>query len=349
MQKKIAFIICVNDEVYFSECLFYIGRLHVPEGYEIEIYPLRGAKSIYEAYQQAMEQSDAEYKIYMHQDVFLVCPDMLKYLQQMFERHPRAGIAGVIGAGSISQDRKFFRSWDLGNVMGCSEKKAFHNELYKEESKAVILDGMFLMTRMDVDWRKDVLSGWDFYDISQSLEYWNRGYEIWIPAQHEPWCIHDCGYLNLTRYDEAQEEFLKVYGWELPDYSGQPLVYPSDFQGRFTIMMELKEQWKKLIFLGQIQEVWEMMQKFADERFIDTETVILRNILEILQEESRENLSADQGFLYDCGSFTQAYQKYMQVKFWLRRKKYAKDQTGNCPHVSEAAKKLIGFHTMLGH
>jgi hypothetical protein len=39
----------------------------------------------------------------------------------------------------------------------------------------------------------------------------------------------------------------------------------------------------------------------------------------------------------------------MQVKFWLRRKKYAKDQTGNCPHVSEAAKKLIGFHTMLGH
>ena len=92
-----------------------------------------------------------------------------------------------------------------------------------------------------------------------------------------------------------------------------------------------------------------MMQKFADERFIDTETVILRNILEILQEESRENLSADQGFLYDCGSFTQAYQKYMQVKFWLRRKKYAKDQTGNCPHVSEAAKKLIGFHTMLVH
>ena len=60
MRKKIAFIICVNDEVYFSECLFYIGRLHVPEGYEIEVYPLRGAKSIYEAYQQAMEQSDAE-------------------------------------------------------------------------------------------------------------------------------------------------------------------------------------------------------------------------------------------------------------------------------------------------
>ena len=37
--KKICFIACVNDEDFFSECLLYISRLHVPEGYEIESLP----------------------------------------------------------------------------------------------------------------------------------------------------------------------------------------------------------------------------------------------------------------------------------------------------------------------
>ena len=37
--KKIAFIICVNDECYYQECLFYIERLYLPEGVELEVYP----------------------------------------------------------------------------------------------------------------------------------------------------------------------------------------------------------------------------------------------------------------------------------------------------------------------
>ena len=34
--KKICFIMCVNDELYEEECIRYIKRLHVPEEYEVQ-------------------------------------------------------------------------------------------------------------------------------------------------------------------------------------------------------------------------------------------------------------------------------------------------------------------------
>lgn len=347
MQKrKIAFILCVNDEVYYQECLFYINRLRLPEGFEAEVYPVRQATSIYQGYQQAMEQSDAEYKVYMHQDVFLIYPEFLLEMVKLFEKHPQAGLAGVMGASAVSTERRFYRSWDIGNVIGCSEKKAFTNELNKDETKVQILDGMLLMTKVDLPWRAESLGGWDFYDISQSLEFGEAGYEIWIPAQGQPWCIHDCGMLNLTGYDDAQEEFLKIYGHKLPDYSGQPAVYPPDYRKRFALMMEIKEQWKSLLFLGRIAEVEEMMVKLGDERFFDTETAILKNILEILKEEFAAGVAKEQGFLYDCGSFAQANRKYLQIKFWLRRRVYAPDAAGLCPDVSTVAKQVVERHTM---
>ncbi|MCI8858954.1 MAG: hypothetical protein HFI71_05430 [Lachnospiraceae bacterium] len=345
--RKIAFIICVNDECYYQECLFYIERLHLPQGVELEVYPVRAATSMCQGYQQAMQQTDAEYKVYMHQDVFLINRDFLLHMLKLFEDHPKAGLVGVLGARQISLERRFYRSWDIGNVFGCNEKRAFHNELCKKEQRAAVLDGMLLMTRVDIPWREEWLSGWDFYDISKSLEYQREGYEVWIPAQDQPWCIHDCGYLNLVDYDRAQEEFLRAYGEILPDYSGQPLVYPPSNRERFALMMELKEQWKSLLFLGHIQELSDMFQKLEDERFFDTEMAILKNILEIIAEESAAQLPVEQGFLYDCGSFAQAYQKYLQVKFWLRRNKYAPDCLGNCPDISIMARQIITKHTML--
>lgn len=347
MSKTIAFIFCVNDETYFEECLFYINRLRLPREFTLEIYPVRGAESMYQGYNLAMQHSDAEYKVYMHQDVFLIEPDILLKLLDLFKQHPSAKLAGVLGADLLSEDRRFYRSWNLGNVIGCSEKKMFHNHLSEGPARAVALDGMFLMTAKDIMWREDALSGWDFYDVSHSLEFMREGCEIWVYAENRPCCIHDCGCLSLANYDKAQEAFLELYREYLPDYSGQPLVYSEEYCSRFSLMMELKEQWKSLLFLGKVQEVRVLCEQVWDERFVDTEMVILKNILEILKGEESEKIPAKDGFLYDCGSFEQARRKYLKTKFYLRRKKYAPDDVGVCPEISAAAKRVIRQHTML--
>ncbi len=346
MSTSIAVIVCVNDETYFEECLFYLDRLHLPDDFVLEVYPVRQASSIYQGYNLAMQQSEAKYKVYMHQDVFLIDPGILIKFLELFERHPKAGIAGVLGADRFSADRRFYRSWNLGNVLGCSEKKAFHNHLSEAPAQALALDGMFLMTAQDVPWREDVLSGWDFYDISQSLELKKRGYELWVYAGKTPGCLHDCGYLNLTGYDKAQVEFLELYQKELPDYSEQPSVYSEHYRQRFALMMELKEQWKSLLFLGRVKEVRATLEQIWDERFVDTEAVIFKNILDILQEEEEESVPREKGFLFDCGSYEQAQQKYLKLKFYLRRLKYAPDDTGIRPDASETAERVICRHTM---
>ena len=45
-EKKIAFIICMNDEAAYAECKYYIDHLSVPEGYELDVLAITEAPSM---------------------------------------------------------------------------------------------------------------------------------------------------------------------------------------------------------------------------------------------------------------------------------------------------------------
>lgn len=344
--KKIAFIICVNDETYYRECLFYLDRLRVPDGFSLEVYAVRAAGSIFAAYNEAMQKSEAKYKIYMHQDVFLIEQDILIHLLQLFKEHPEVGMAGLLGATGAPSNRRFYRTWDVGNVIGCNENKAFHNELGKEAAAVFAIDGMFMMTQYDIPWREDVLDGWDFYDFSQSMEFRHRGYEIWVPRQEQPWSIHDCGVLNLSMYDQRQQDFLKLYKEGFGDYPDEPEVYRPEYRKKLQLILEVKEQMKKLLFLGHTDEVKTTLEHLWDERFCDTELMILKNILEIANEEQAANCMTG-NFLEDCSCFTEAYEKWTKIKFNLRRRKYAPEAAMDFKQTSEIAQRIVQKHVML--
>lgn len=348
-EKKISFIICVNHERNYEECLFYLDRLQVPEDFEVDVFAIRDAASIFSAYEQAMEQSDAKYKIYMHQDVFLINENLLVELVTLFEENPRIGMIGLLGARNLPENRRFYQAWDAGNVIGCSDKKVFQNELDKNAARVCAIDGMFMMTQYDVPWREDVLDGWDFYDFSQSMEFLHRGYEIWVPGQEKPWSIHDCGCLSLEQYDERQEKFLSVYRDDFPDYSGEKEIYKPEYRAHLSVMMELKEEMKKLLFMGKEKEIKQSLEKVWDERFCDTELVILKNILEVLQEEETAGESEEKRFLAGVKDFSEAHEKYLNVKYGLWRERYAaiSFEEGKGMQVSGAAVRVIKRHCLL--
>lgn len=75
--KKICFIACVNNEFLYEESVLYIKHLHVSVGIQVDLLAVRGAESMAAGYQVAMDASDAKYKIYIHQDVFMVDPNLL--------------------------------------------------------------------------------------------------------------------------------------------------------------------------------------------------------------------------------------------------------------------------------
>ena len=220
---KIAFIICTNDDLYFSECENYLRRLIIPEGYEIEIMPVRGAVSMCSGYNAAMRTSDAKYKIYLHQDTFILNRYFIQNILSIFEAYPEAGMIGMVGNERLSDTGIMWRGIYKGNMYEPMEEPYNHERVIGSKTpvyRAECVDGFLIATQADLPWREDIFDGWDFYDASQSLEFRRAGYEILIPEQKSPWCMHDDGkILSLFRYDHYREVFLAEYGDELGKYA----------------------------------------------------------------------------------------------------------------------------------
>ena len=213
-KDTITFIICVNNELYFEECRYYIEHLEVPAGYDIDVIGIWEADSMCAAYNLGMRSSDAKYKVYMHQDVFIVNINLLEDILKIFE-DKNVGMLGVVGTPNMPENGCMWNGPRVGrvyssNVLTAKEFIASDmNERPYMEVEAV--DGLFIATQYDIIWREDLFTGWDFYDVSQGEEFRRNGYKVVVPYMDKPWCIHDDGFLNLSRYDEFRDIFLKEY------------------------------------------------------------------------------------------------------------------------------------------
>lgn len=212
---KICFIICTNDQQQLRECMMYLSLLHVPEGYQTDIITITDAVSMTSAYNEGMRASDAKYKIYLHQDTFIVEPCFLDYLLKLFKKDSKIGMIGIVGAEKLSKDGVMWHEQRCGNFYRLEEleKNGFDNiKRFKRGCREVeVIDGFLMATQYDVNWREDLFQGFDFYDVSQCMEFRRSGYKIVVPAQKNNWVIHACGVISLEHYDENREILLREY------------------------------------------------------------------------------------------------------------------------------------------
>ena len=103
-EHKFCFIICTNDELQLEECILYINLLHVPEGYQTELITIKDAASMTSGYNEGMRATDAKYKIYLHQDSFIVEPFFLDKLLDLFQKNKNIGMVGTLGTEHLSRD-----------------------------------------------------------------------------------------------------------------------------------------------------------------------------------------------------------------------------------------------------
>lgn len=216
--KKICFICCVNNETFWEECLFYLERLVIPEGYEVEIMPLREEKSMASAYNKAVSASDARYWVYLHQDVFIVYRYFLQDVLDIFRKDADICMIGMVGCEQMPADGVMWNGRRCGNVYGSDlpvadvpiKEYRYHPE---QDGYTFVqaVDGLLMVTDGDVPWREDLFDGWDFYDVSQCFEYLRRGKKIVVPTQRRPWCIHNDGVLSMWNYDKYRNILLREY------------------------------------------------------------------------------------------------------------------------------------------
>ena len=146
--KKFAFITCVNSDYWYDECTLYLKSLNVPKNFSVEIIPVRGAKSMTAGYNSAMKNSDAKYKIYLHQDTFVVNKNLMQDLLNIFT-DKEIGAVGVIGCMNLPASGVW---WDglrtYGRVLhACEPESVVDSECDEPDGDyqtVESVDGLFL-------------------------------------------------------------------------------------------------------------------------------------------------------------------------------------------------------------
>ena len=211
------FIACVNDPIFFEECKLYISLLHIPNGYSVNILSVTDAASMAAGYNEGMTASNAKYKIYLHQDTFIVDRYLLYEILDIFGSDDSIGMIGAVGSLSVPSDGCMWNSdrvWctyhdDVRNTAGCDK---YYTLGSYDIAYVKIIDGLLIITNHDISWREDIFMDFDFYDASQSMEFAKQGYRIVVPRFDKPICVHDDGgILELINYNANRLKFLREY------------------------------------------------------------------------------------------------------------------------------------------
>lgn len=330
--KTIAFIVCVNNEKYYQECLWFIHRLSIPEGYEIETICVREAESIVAAYNYAMRQSKAKYKVYLHQDVFIYYKDFISEIIDLFQKNKNIGMLGVVGGINLPQDAECWNHWNCGKTLVCNYRVVLPTTLSQGNGgllEVEALDGMLLATQYDLEWREDLGLKWDFYDISQSLEFRRRGYKVVIPYQKEYWCLHDCGCTKLENYEVNRQIILREYSdFFRTSYEEKPYFEISQMGKRTAELL------KKCIVSENYVQAYELVQVAFDKNIANNAIDFSVALLQIFCAETEEKTTVN-SFFGKGWDFDEMKGKYDTVKFFLRRIE--------CEPVSQFKNELESF------
>ncbi len=314
--KKVAFIICTNNDLYYEECVWYINQLHIPEGYEKDIIGIQGAESMAEAYNAAMESSDAKYKVYLHHDVFIYHRDFICDILEVFQADHKLGLLGVIGGVDLPQDACIWNAWNRGTTYVCNNLRASRTKFEQSEgekyTEVEAVDGMLMVTQYDIPWREDLDLGWDFYDISQSLEFRRNGYKVGIPIQETPWCMHDCGHSKLIHYDQVREKILKEYH----DFFTEPFQ-PACKNEMIQVEEELFGGLKICIEKRMFQQAMQIKQ-MVDLNKIRNNNLVYGWIMTDIYEKENLKVEEQGSFFYEVPSWEDAKDKFDIIKFMIR-------------------------------
>lgn len=250
--NKICFITCVNDEAMYKETLLYIKSLNIPEGIKVETLAIRNASSITSGYNEALAKTDAKYKVYLHQDVFIINKDFINDILGIFGTNSDIGMVGMTGSRIIPTSGCWWEAKECCGQVYESHRGEMNILKFQNVDENIedvqAIDGFMMITQYDIKWREDIFDGWHFYDASMSVEFLKNNYRVIVPPQEKPWCIHDCGTVRIADdYKKYQDIFIKEYSEILfPLVSIMITAYNRPEYFKIALESALKQSYKNI-------------------------------------------------------------------------------------------------------
>ena len=314
--RKVAFIICINDILAYRECKLYLDHLLVPEGFETDVISIEEAPSMAAGYNMGMQSTDAKYKVYMHQDVHIVNRTFISDMLKVFAMDETIALMGMIGAKYLHDDAKMVSHWDTGKVFhNCTPSKLefeMHDTMYQEVEA---VDGLLLATQMDTLWREDVFDGWDYYDVSQCMEFLRKGKKIVVPYQEEPWVWHDNLYSKMGDYYHYTKRFINEYS-DMHDFVYIPVTENAQ---EFN---DLKEQMRREMFYlvdnGNRTVLVDIFQNPDNRGYLALKDFQILADIEYLESQNR----VQKRFWMENETAEILLQKMRKIKYLLKRKEF---------------------------
>lgn len=324
--RQIAFIICSNNAQYYNECVRYITELCVPDGYDVDIICVQEAESMAQGYNAGMQSSDAKYKVYLHQDVFIMNRIFIYDIIRIFADDEQIGMLGVIGATRLPDDANLCFKWNTGRIEAYDGFSTIDGDAAQNKQRLYIpvraIDGLIMVTQYDVPWREDFLDGWDFYDVSQSLEMQKHGYKVVVPYQENPWCYHDCGVSKLENYDFYRARIIEAYPEVFSDcVSGEKIESKKE---KIKEIIKVRCGLIRLMELKAYDKIEEIIEKLDLEKYPDTQICEIVNLMEIyaLEKGSTSDIRSE---WFDINEWDRIREYYTWVRFVLIRAGYQKE------------------------
>lgn len=338
-QKKICIIMCSNEKEYELECKRFIDHLIIPDGFSLDVCVISDADSMTAGYNKAMSSSDAKYKIYIHHDVFIVYENMLNDLLKLFE-DSSIGIVGQVGVKNMpssgvmwddnGRDNRIGR-WIQGSINDIKECVSDDFSAPYEVVDAV--DGFFIATQYDIPWREDIFDGWDFYDVSQSYEFKRAGYKVIVPKLSRSWCLHDTKVLNLRKYYDYRDIFLKEYFGTAVDRT------EDNYDTNYTRADIFESKIDEMLWSHTDKDFDVLHMLFSQEEFL-IETVKYSSKLMytflMIKIISKEKRGMEDRYIMECHSIEEFIIRWRKLRFLMFEKMYLKSK-----EAEEEVRKLI--------
>lgn len=315
-ERKIAFIICVNDMLAYAECRHYLDHLQIPEGYETDVITIEESPSMTAGYNAGMLSTDARYKVYMHQDVLIVNPHFIGDLLKVFAMDESIALVGMMGVKRLDNDVKMAMTWDTGKILhNCSPSRLEYemDNMAYQEVEAV--DGLLIATQFDAPWREDLFDGWDFYDISQCMEFLRRGKKVVVPCQEEPWVWHDNLYSKMGRYYDYAELFAKEYA-DIHAFVNIPVS--ESVQEYHELKEKIRKEMYTLVDRGRRKELVELFRNPDNRGYLHLKEFQIIADIEYLEDTNRES----QRLWTESDTAATLLEKVRKAKYLLKREEF---------------------------
>lgn len=213
-ENKIAFIFCTNDEIFYNESVKFLQAVEIPENMNVEIINVENISGIAEGYNRAMRESEAKYKVYLQENVFVINKRIIFDILEVFVGNKHLGLLGLYGCKKIPTS---IQAWS-GNhgVLGKlpiggdgSSKDGAVKEVVRSYEPVEAVGGSLIATQHDMAWRDDLFKGNSLYEVAQSTEFRMAGYDVGVVRQSESWCIHEKWDVRADAASQFEREAFK--------------------------------------------------------------------------------------------------------------------------------------------